>query len=354
MTMGERALLDSAWAGTALEGDESGDLHVVAEFTRGALVGVIDGLGHGTEAACAARAAARVLEAFAGEPLAALLERCHEALHGTRGAVMSLASFDAAGSRMTWAGVGNVEGILLRASAQAGRRHEALTLRGGIVGYRLPRPHECTIPVFHGDTLILATDGIHAGFGEIASATDTPRETAESILARYSRGSDDALVLVARYLGAALQPSLQRGEGTSRALERGWIRVTLREEADVPLARIRAQDLALAEGFPESRAAAIATAVSEVAWNIVLHAGAGEIALGVADERGRRGIVVVARDEAPGIRDVAGAMEDGRSTARGLGLGLPSARRLMDEFALVSEVGAGTTITMKKWAHAVE
>jgi serine/threonine-protein kinase RsbT len=130
--------------------------------------------------------------------------------------------------------------------------------------------------------------------------------------------------------------------------------VTLREEADVPLARIRAQELAARQGFPESRAAALATAVSEVAWNIVLHAGMGEILLAVTEERGRRGIVVIARDEKPGIRDVAGAMEDGRSTSRGLGLGLPSARRLMDEFTLASAVGAGTTITMKKWAHAVE
>ena len=140
----------------------------------------------------------------------------------------------------------------------------------------------------------------------------------------------------------------------SLPVQRGFVRVTLREEADVVLARARARELALREGFPENRAAAIATAVSEVAWNIVLHAGVGEILVGVADEGGRRGIVVIARDEEPGIRDVAGAMEDGWSTSRGLGLGLPSARRLMDEFTLVSAIGTGTTITMKKWAHATE
>ena len=136
--------------------------------------------------------------------------------------------------------------------------------------------------------------------------------------------------------------------------QRGFVRMTLREDADVVMARARARELALREGFPENRAAAIATAVSEVAWNIVLHAGVGEILVGVADEGGRRGIVVIARDEEPGIRDVAGAMEDGWSTSRGLGLGLPSARRLMDEFTLVSAIGTGTTITMKKWAHAAE
>jgi serine/threonine-protein kinase RsbT len=131
------------------------------------------------------------------------------------------------------------------------------------------------------------------------------------------------------------------------------LRVPVREEADVAVARGRARELARDEGFSEGRAAAVATAVTEVARNIVVHAGAGEILLAVVEERGgRRGIVVVARDESRGIADVEEAMTDGYSTSDGLGLGLPSARRLMDEFTLVSEVGRGTTVTMKKWAHA--
>jgi serine/threonine-protein kinase RsbT len=130
-------------------------------------------------------------------------------------------------------------------------------------------------------------------------------------------------------------------------------RVPVREESDVFLARAAARELALGEGFPDARAAAIATAVTEVAWNIVVHAGAGEVLLAVVEDLGRRGILVVARDEDPGIRDVEEAMRDGFSTAHGLGLGLPSARRLMDEFTLESAIGKGTTVTMKKWAHAV-
>ncbi len=128
--------------------------------------------------------------------------------------------------------------------------------------------------------------------------------------------------------------------------------IAVREDVDVLVAAARARSLALRERFSEGAAAAIATAVSEVARNIVVHAGAGEILLEVLEERGRRGIGVVARDESPGIGDVDAAMEDGYSTAHGLGLGLPSARRLMDEFTLVSAVGRGTTVTMKKWAHA--
>ena len=132
------------------------------------------------------------------------------------------------------------------------------------------------------------------------------------------------------------------------------VRVPVREEADVILARRRARELALAEGFSEGRAGAVATAVSEVAWNIVVHAGAGEILIAVVEDRGRRGIQVVARDPDRGIPDVELAMRDGYSTARSLGLGLAGAKRLMDEFAVVSAVGDGTTVTMKKWAHGRE
>ncbi len=132
------------------------------------------------------------------------------------------------------------------------------------------------------------------------------------------------------------------------------IRVPVREEADVFVARARARELAARQGFPDGRAAALATAVSEVARNIVLHAGAGEVLLDVAREGGRHGVVVVARDEDPGIADVEAAMRDGYSTAGGLGLGLPGARRLVDEFTLESAVGRGTTVTMKKWAHDLD
>ena len=93
----------------------------------------------------------------------------------------------------------------------------------------------------------------------------------------------------------------------------------------------------------------IATAVSEIARNIVKFATRGEFVFSVLDEDGRKGLKVVARDSGPGIPDVEQAMKDGYSTYRGLGLGLPGARRLMDEFDVMSEVGTGTTVTMIKW-----
>ncbi len=138
-------------------------------------------------------------------------------------------------------------------------------------------------------------------------------------------------------------------ERTSRP--RAEIRVAIREESDVVMARNGARELAQQVNFSVGRAGALATAVSEVARNIVVHARSGEILLALLDERGRRGVLVVARDGHPGIPDVHRAMQDGYSTGRGLGLGLPSAKRLMDEFTLESAPGEGTTVTMKKWAH---
>lgn len=129
------------------------------------------------------------------------------------------------------------------------------------------------------------------------------------------------------------------------------VRMAIRDEADVVVARALCRELALELGFGEARAGAVETAVSEVAWNIVVHARAGELDLEVVREGDRLGIAVVARDEEPGIADVETAMEDGYTTARGLGLGLSSARRLMDEFEIASSAGAGTRVTMRKWAH---
>jgi serine/threonine-protein kinase RsbT len=135
------------------------------------------------------------------------------------------------------------------------------------------------------------------------------------------------------------------GRGRTRD---GEVRVAVRKDADVVAARQAARDLAGRLGFTPTELTLIATAVSEVARNIVRFANAGEVVVELL-ESPRRGIKVVARDAGPGIPDVAQALRDGYSTYNGLGLGLPGARRLMDEFAIASESGRGTTVTMIKW-----
>jgi negative regulator of sigma-B (phosphoserine phosphatase) len=199
-TASARPAIEWGWAGSALAA-ESGDLHVVAPFAEGALVALIDGLGHGEEAAAAASTAVTILEAHPEESVQTLLLSCHEGMRKTRGAVMSLASFDARNASMTWTGVGNVAAVLLRGNAAPEPTGEALVARGGVVGYQLPLPRVRTLRIWRGDVLVMTTDGIQAGFVAGLSTTHPPQEIAESILATYSTGTDDARVVVARYLG---------------------------------------------------------------------------------------------------------------------------------------------------------
>jgi len=119
--------------------------------------------------------------------------------------------------------------------------------------------------------------------------------------------------------------------------------------SDVVTARQKGRELAAAVGFSGTDQTLIATAISELARNIVSYAGTGHVELSKIVERGKRGVLVVARDEGPGIANLELAMRDGYSTGKSLGVGLPGARRLVDEFELVSTVGSGTTVTLKKW-----
>lgn len=125
--------------------------------------------------------------------------------------------------------------------------------------------------------------------------------------------------------------------------------VPIHTDSDIVTARQQGRALASLLGFSPTEATLIATAISELARNIVLYANQGEIVLGLVDDGSKRGMVVVARDEGPGIPDVRRATMGGYSTSGGLGLGLPGVRRLMDEFEIVSEIGKGTTVTVKKW-----
>jgi serine/threonine-protein kinase RsbT len=126
-------------------------------------------------------------------------------------------------------------------------------------------------------------------------------------------------------------------------------RITIRSDDDVVAARREARELAASIGFEPTDLTLLATAISEVARNITAYAGSGEIVISVQNSGGRLGIAVEARDDGPGIEDVDLALRDGYSTGDGLGLGLPGARRLVDEFAIETTPGRGTVVTMVKW-----
>jgi serine/threonine-protein kinase RsbT len=128
-------------------------------------------------------------------------------------------------------------------------------------------------------------------------------------------------------------------------------RVAIQRDGDILAARQKGRDLAAKAGFTGSDLTIIATAISEIARNIIVFAQQGEVELSIIQKGSRRGVLIVAEDHGPGIADIEQAMRDGFSTGKSLGLGLPGARRLMDEFEIVSEVGKGTTITMRKWTR---
>jgi len=180
---------------------ESGDQHLVCCNRSGILIAAIDGIGHGGEAASAAKAAVSILKAGAEEPVISLMQRCHEGLRSTRGVVLSLAFIDQKQGMMTWAGVGNVQGALMRAGAHKGSAQEVLLLRGGVVGSQLPALQAAVLPVANGDTLVFVTDGIRGDFAEGLSSLESPQRAADRMLERYCRGNDDALVLVVRLTG---------------------------------------------------------------------------------------------------------------------------------------------------------
>ena len=185
---------------TPPEQDESGDRHLVKTIHDGALLAVVDGSGHGKDAGGSARLAVETLETHANEDVVSMFQRCHERLRSTRGAVMSVASINAAQSTLSWAGVGNIEGMILRfASPQ--ETIDRLLLRPGIVGYRLPCLRALALPIALGDLIILATDGIRPDFENQILPEEHPRTIANKISSGYRKRYDDGLVLVARYLG---------------------------------------------------------------------------------------------------------------------------------------------------------
>ena len=193
-------MIEIGIAQAALE-DPSGDRAVVSEWDGGSLVAALDGLGHGYAAAEASAAAAKIIEADPIAPLDEIVRRCHEALAGTRGAVGTLARFDHVERSMTWVGVGNVEGRLLKAGLPAGAGNtNAPVLFGGVLGHILPTVRPSVQQVDSGDVIVLATDGIRSDFAGELATVGTPQRIAELVLERSARGGDDALVVVARWI----------------------------------------------------------------------------------------------------------------------------------------------------------
>lgn len=255
MTEGERlSAVEYGVESVGLRGEpESGDLHLVKATSTGILIGVIDGAGHGVEAATAAQLAFRTIEAHAEDYIINIARACDEKLRRTRGAAMALVSINAEDDTITWLSIGNVEGILVRVDPAARPAYESIFMRPGIVGYSLPQLFASVFPLTERDWLILSTDGIRNDYPQRIAAnvrrtesalrqmtgpqttnpaqrttteeptmaphevalkydidlnfpaggnnTLSPRNLAGYICRNYVKGTDDALVLVAKYYG---------------------------------------------------------------------------------------------------------------------------------------------------------
>jgi negative regulator of sigma-B (phosphoserine phosphatase) len=192
--------LEWSTAAATMPGEtESGDRYWAGYGATGMMFAVIDGLGHGPAAAEASALAIATLEQHVDDSLIEVLRHCHVSLRGTRGVAMSLAAFNSEDAMLTWIGVGNVEGTLLHRDPRL--PSDKLLLRNGVVGSHLPALRAEELPVRPGDILTMATDGVSVEHLLRVAMDGQIESMADGMLASACKGTDDALILVARYRG---------------------------------------------------------------------------------------------------------------------------------------------------------
>ena len=182
-----------------------GDRSIAVDVNgTGALLGVLDGLGHGAEAAEAANCGVDVLGEARAEPLDVLVQRCHRALSNTRGVAMTLARIDFRVNTVSWVGIGNVAADLVAKYPAGVQVRSSALLAGGIVGYRIPEVLTLqAVPIRPGDLLVFASDGIADSHLDDIDFSTPASAIAEKILHSHAMGTDDALVLTARHRGTS-------------------------------------------------------------------------------------------------------------------------------------------------------
>lgn len=184
----------------------SGDRGIAIDLEgEAALFGVVDGLGHGPEAATAALRAVDVVTRASAERLEVLLRLCHRTLGGTRGVAMTLARVDFAASTLTWTGVGNVTADLLAKAPTGIQVRSSARLAAGIVGYRIPEINPAqVVSIRPGDLLVISTDGIAEDYLQHIDFAAHAEVIAGELLGKHAKETDDAMVLAARHRGASI------------------------------------------------------------------------------------------------------------------------------------------------------
>jgi len=328
----------------------SGDAHAVVPWAKGAVVAVVDGLGHGPKAAAASAVVLAALRKHADLPMEAMFFEMHRAALGSRGAVGAVARIDEHTSTVHIAGLGNIGVVVARKTT--GRSIQA-PLVPGVLGssYREVRPQ--TFLLGRGDRVLLYSDGIRSRVDLQELAHLSPQEAADSLLASRAKPTDDALCVVFEAVAPrpAAAASLLPASATAET-------IPVRIPGDPEAASVAARRLAEANGFSVRAQWEIGIAVSELATNILKYGETGEIRLRFEDAPLPR-LLVYARDWGPGIVAPEEALRDGWSRGadqppeslgggKGLGVGLGSVRRMMDEVSVTSAPDEGTRVMAVK------
>jgi anti-sigma regulatory factor (Ser/Thr protein kinase) len=310
----------------------NGDTYLIKEWNGQALLGVIDGLGHGEEASFASMKAEKYVLANPTRDVEEIISGLHEHLHGTRGAIAALVRIDRDARRLFFCGIGNVD-----VSIEGDPQMHPASLEG-IIGVNIRKIIKFSYSYNFLKGVMMHSDGISSRFNlsDYPSVYEQPQAVAERIMAEWGKKDDDATIVIA--VEEEQRPGYKVQE------------FDVSSDARALTAAQQAKELAEELGFSEADQSKIAIATSELAKNIVVHAkGNGRIVIKPAEEGGKVGLIVIAEDSGPGISDVESALENGYSTKKGLGIGLGGAKRLMDEFSIETKIGKGTKVTVKKW-----
>jgi anti-sigma regulatory factor (Ser/Thr protein kinase) len=310
----------------------NGDAYLVKEWNGKTLLAVVDGLGHGEDAAVASTKARQYVLENHTRDVEQIVSGLHTHLRGTRGAVAGLVRIDRMEHRLIFCGIGNIDVSIV---AEPPMHPTSLD---GILGANARKIMRFGYTYDTLRAVVLYSDGVSGRFSlsDYPLIYEQPQFVAERILDKWGKRDDDATIAIAVEDEEEFGSNVEEMDASS--------------DARAISAAEQAKDLAAKLGFSEADQSKIAISTSELAKNIVVHAhGAGRIIIKPIEEGDRVGVVIIADDSGPGIADVEKALEDGLSTKKGLGIGLGGAKRLMDEFSIETEVGRGTKVTIKKW-----
>jgi len=321
----------------------SGDVVVSAGTQRGQLVALIDGLGHGPSAADVANRAAETFRGHAELPLPELFGLVHRELRGTRGAAASAASFDATSQCFEFAGIGNVAARVLTESQPANERVTPL-VRPGVLGSAFRSVTSQRVPFREGDVLLLYSDGVRNRFDALALRLLDAHAAAEDMLATAGCNNDDASCIVVR----AVAPSLD-ALAASSAPGTPERRIPIRVPGDAQVAAVETRRVAADLGMPGRSQWEAGIAAAELASNVLKYGNEGVLTLRVTRAESSE-LVIEVSDRGLGLSLDASKnpREQPFSPRNGLGVGLESVRRLMDDLEIQSFPKRGTRLIARK------